>query len=199
MKETEKHQNITPDSFERMLNWLDSDPNGAGNKFETIRVGLIKIFAWRRCSNPEELADETIGRVIANVNELAPNYVGDPARYFYGVARKVAIEYFRRSGREVALGDQQTVFAIRRKPAHPRPPFNAEYVLYFLLGSEERSVLIGDLIEDYGKVLERFNKRRADIWFYKQVVGSLLPLLRRALLRIGALVWLGQVLRRLIS
>lgn len=81
----------------------------------------------------------------------------------------------------------------------PRPPFNAEYVLYLLLRKEEREVVIGDLIEDYGKVLERFNKRRADIWFYKHVGGSLLPLLRRALLRIGALVWLGRILRRLIS
>jgi hypothetical protein len=81
----------------------------------------------------------------------------------------------------------------------PRPPFNAEYLLYLFLRKDERDVVIGDLIEDYGRVLERFNKRRADIWFYKQVAGSLVPLIRRALLRIGALVWLGRVLRRLIS
>jgi hypothetical protein len=81
----------------------------------------------------------------------------------------------------------------------PRPPFNAEYLIYLLLRKEERDVVIGDLIEDYGKVLERFGKPRADFWFYKQVAGSLFPLLRRALFRIGALVWLGQVLRRLIS
>ena len=80
-----------------------------------------------------------------------------------------------------------------------RPPFNAEYLLYLLLPSEEREVLIGDLIEEYSEVLVRFDKRRADIWFYKQVVGSLLPLLRRQILRIGALVWLGRILRRLIS
>jgi hypothetical protein len=80
-----------------------------------------------------------------------------------------------------------------------RPPFNAEYLLYLFLGKEEREAVIGDLIEGYGKVLERFNKGRADIWFYKQVAGSVLPLLRQAILRIGALVWLGRILRRLIS
>lgn len=80
-----------------------------------------------------------------------------------------------------------------------RPPFNAEYILHILLGRDERDVVIGDLIEGYGKVMVRFNKRRADIWFYKQVGGSLLPLLRRALLRIGTLVWLGRILRRLVS
>jgi hypothetical protein len=80
-----------------------------------------------------------------------------------------------------------------------RPPFNAEYLLYFLLSKKDREILIGDFIEEYGDVLSRFNKRRADIWFYKQVGGSLFPLLRRALLRVGALVWLGRILRRLIS
>jgi len=83
--------------------------------------------------------------------------------------------------------------------ATQRPPFNAEYLLYFLLSKKDRKVLIGDLIEEYGEVLERFNKRRADFWFYKQVIGSVLPLLRRLVLKIGALVWLGRILRRLIS
>jgi len=80
-----------------------------------------------------------------------------------------------------------------------RPPINAEYVLCLLLRKEEREVVVGDLIESYNEVLKRFDKRRADIWFYKQVTGSLFPLFRRAMLRIGGLVWLGRVLRRLIS
>lgn len=80
-----------------------------------------------------------------------------------------------------------------------RPPLNAEFVLYLLLRKEERDVVIGDLIECYDQILRRFDKRHADIWFYKQVIGSLFPLIRRALLRIGALVWVGQILRRLIS
>jgi hypothetical protein len=81
----------------------------------------------------------------------------------------------------------------------PRPPFNAEYILYLLLREQEREIVIGDLVEHYARVLTRFNKRRADIWYYKQVAGSLWPLLRRAIVKIGALVWLGKVLRRLIS
>lgn len=83
-------------------------------------------------------------------------------------------------------------------PTTVRPPFNAEYVLYLVLRKEERDEIIGDLIEGYEQVFWRFDKQRADIWFYKQVGGSLLPLFRRALLRIGALVWLGRILRRLI-
>ena len=80
-----------------------------------------------------------------------------------------------------------------------RPPFNGEYLLYLFLKREEREEVIGDLIESYGRVVRRFGLRRANIWFYKQVAGSLFPLARRALLRIGTLVWLGRFLRRLIS
>jgi len=85
-----------------------------------------------------------------------------------------------------------------QKHLQNRPPVNAEYVLYLLLSKDEKEAAIGDLNELHGRILVRFNKRRADIWYYKQVVGSLWPLLRRAIVKIGALVWLGRVLRRLI-
>ena len=81
----------------------------------------------------------------------------------------------------------------------PRPPFNAEYLLYVFLQRGDREIVIGDLAESYGRVLQRFGKRRADFWFYKQVIWSLGPLFRRQMVRIGALVWLGRILRRLIS
>ncbi len=89
--------------------------------------------------------------------------------------------------------------ATNRTNSECRPPFNAEYILYLFLRREERDEVIGDLIESYGQVVRRFGKRRADVWFCKQVAGSLLPLLRQSLLRLGAFVWLGRILRRLIS
>jgi hypothetical protein len=79
------------------------------------------------------------------------------------------------------------------------PPLNAEFLLYLFLDKNEREIVVGDFIESYSHVLSRFSKRRADLWFYKQVAGSLFPLLRRALLKVGAFVWLGRILRRLIS
>jgi hypothetical protein len=84
-------------------------------------------------------------------------------------------------------------------PLLPRPPFNAEYLLHIFLKKNERDGVIGDLVESYGRLVCRFGKRYADIWFYKQVFGSLSPLLRQQILRIGALLWLGRILRRLIS
>jgi hypothetical protein len=80
-----------------------------------------------------------------------------------------------------------------------RPPVNAEYVLHLVLGKEEREVIIGDLVEEYGRIMQRFGQGHADIWFYKQVILSVWPLLRRAVARVAAFVRLGRLLRRLIS
>lgn len=88
---------LTQDGFDTLLDWLDSDRDRAGLKYESIRLRLIKIFTCRGCHEAEELADETINRVIARVAELASVYEGDPALYFYGVSQKVHLEYLRRA------------------------------------------------------------------------------------------------------
>jgi len=79
-----------------LLDWLDADRDRAGRKYESIRLRLIKIFTCRGCHQAEELADETINRVVARVVELASGYEGDPALYFYGVSQKVHLEYLRK-------------------------------------------------------------------------------------------------------
>jgi DNA-directed RNA polymerase specialized sigma24 family protein len=88
---------LTQEDFDTLLNWLDADRDRAGRKYEAIRVRLIKIFTCRGCSDPEELADETINRVVARVADIAIGYQGDPALYFYGVSQKVQLEYVRKS------------------------------------------------------------------------------------------------------
>src|SRR5436190_22293295 len=88
---------LTQDGLDSLLGWLDSDRNRAGRKYEIVRVRLVKIFICRGCSEAEELADETINRVIVRVEEIAKNYEGDPLAYFCGVAHKVHLEYLRKS------------------------------------------------------------------------------------------------------
>jgi DNA-directed RNA polymerase specialized sigma24 family protein len=87
---------ITQDAFDRFLTWLDPNREQAGSKYEDIRRKLIKIFVCRGCPFGEELADETINRVIRKMQELADAYTGDPALYFYGVARNVHLEYLKK-------------------------------------------------------------------------------------------------------
>jgi RNA polymerase sigma factor (sigma-70 family) len=87
---------LTQEAFDQLLVWLNPDREQAGNRYEQIRLRLIKIFACRGCVEPEELADETINRVIRKLTEIKESYEGDPALYFYGVAQKVHLEYIRR-------------------------------------------------------------------------------------------------------
>jgi RNA polymerase sigma factor (sigma-70 family) len=87
---------LTPESFTALLAWLHPDPNEAGQKYEDIRRRLIKIFTCRGCCDAEDLADESINRVISRVEDIADTFTGDPALYFYGVANKVHQEYIRR-------------------------------------------------------------------------------------------------------
>lgn len=91
-----KEWEITQDVFDKLLHWLDTDRDRAGSKYEKIRVRLIKIFTCRGCCEADDLADETINRVTAKLGEMAENYSGDPALYFYGVAQKVHLEYLRK-------------------------------------------------------------------------------------------------------
>lgn len=81
--------------FDSLLEWLDPDRERAGQKYLTIRARLIQIFTWRRCSDAESLADETLDRVMLKVPEIRGTYSGDPARFFYGVAKKVFAEHMR--------------------------------------------------------------------------------------------------------
>lgn len=79
-------------AFERFLCWLGPDPESAGRKYELIRGRLIMMFRARRCVFAEDLADTTFERVARKLTDLT-EFTGDPARYFYGVAKKVYLEY----------------------------------------------------------------------------------------------------------
>lgn len=92
----QKHWDITQDAFDKFLGWLDSDRERAGARYEDIRRKLISIFTCRGCRSGEDLADETINRVITRLQEIADTYTGDPVYYFYGVARNVHLEHVRK-------------------------------------------------------------------------------------------------------
>ena len=87
---------LSQESFNALLDWLDSDREQAGIRYEEIRRSLIRIFINRGCDEAEDLADETINRVVSKLDEIKKEFTGDPARYFYGVASKVLLEYQRR-------------------------------------------------------------------------------------------------------
>jgi DNA-directed RNA polymerase specialized sigma24 family protein len=54
------------------------------------------MFISNGLSDAEHYADETIDRVIKRLPEIQETYVGDPVKYFHGVARNVIREARRR-------------------------------------------------------------------------------------------------------
>jgi RNA polymerase sigma factor (sigma-70 family) len=87
---------LSQESFDALLEWLDSDREQAGIKYEEIRRRLITIFTGRGCADAEDLADEAINRVVNRLSEIKTGFKGDPAPYFYGVANMMLMEYLRR-------------------------------------------------------------------------------------------------------
>ena len=87
---------LSQNAFDSLLAWLDADRETAGKNYETIRGRLIKIFVCRGCPEAEELADETINRALAKIDQITHDYVGEPALYFYGIGRNVYREYRRK-------------------------------------------------------------------------------------------------------
>jgi DNA-directed RNA polymerase specialized sigma24 family protein len=97
--------------FDDLLAWLDPDRDVAARKYETIRAGLIRIFVAKGFNDAEDLADEVISRVTNKAPELRKTYIGDPARYFYGVARNLILERYRL--KEIAADVSTTVASIK--------------------------------------------------------------------------------------
>lgn len=106
-----KERVLTPESFEALLSWLAQDREKAGEKYEAIRHRLIVFFTGRGCLEADELADETITRVAIKLPQLINGYQGDPAYYFYGVARNVFQEHLRRVPNVIKLPPMPTVWS----------------------------------------------------------------------------------------
>lgn len=86
---------IAKEPFDELLDWLDSNREVAGRKYETIRAGLVRMFVSHGISDGGFYADETIDRVTKRLPEIRPTFVGEPARYFTGVARNIVREALR--------------------------------------------------------------------------------------------------------
>lgn len=100
-----KRQPLTQEEFDRLLAWLNADPEEAGRRYEDIRQSLIKLFTWRGCTDAEDLADEVFNRAAARLNEPGMNYVGDPAHYCYGIAKNLFHECRRRMKAQASVDE----------------------------------------------------------------------------------------------
>jgi DNA-directed RNA polymerase specialized sigma24 family protein len=91
-----------PEDLKRLLSRLDPDSLRAWEKYEELRRRLVKFFAWNRCLDPEDLADEVLDRVAAKPDS---EEIREVEKYALGVARFVHLEARRESKRLICSDD----------------------------------------------------------------------------------------------
>jgi DNA-directed RNA polymerase specialized sigma24 family protein len=98
---------VTREKFANFLEWLSPDRERAGEEYERLRFRLCTFFSQRQCSFADELADETINRVILKASE---EKIESKIAYFYGVAKNVYRESLRKQRPQVDI-DEVTIAA----------------------------------------------------------------------------------------
>ena len=95
---------MSQNNFDRLLEWLGPDREKAAEKYEGIRLRLIRSYMCGGCGDDaENLADKTIDRVIRKLEkgEVPEPYIGEKAHYFLGCAAYIRQEHFRERSREL--------------------------------------------------------------------------------------------------
>lgn len=89
----------TPESFARLLHWLDggsTDAEAQGQAYEAMRQRLVTYFDRKNCRTPDDLTDETLNRVMKWLEQHRKEEDAEPAKICYNTARFVFHEYLRR-------------------------------------------------------------------------------------------------------
>jgi DNA-directed RNA polymerase specialized sigma24 family protein len=93
-------------AFEALLAHLDPDRAKAGEKYQVLRLKLVKFFEWNKCQQSEELADEVLNRLAARISSVD---VRDLGQFALGIARYVRREAVRRATRHVELSESSAM------------------------------------------------------------------------------------------
>ena len=87
--------------LDALLAFLAPGREQAGERYEDIRLKLVRYFEGQHCVPAEERADETIDRVARRVAAGEQIHTTYPCRYFYGVARNVCLEWRKQQRRRL--------------------------------------------------------------------------------------------------
>jgi DNA-directed RNA polymerase specialized sigma24 family protein len=102
LPETKVKKEVTREKFASFLEWLNPDRELAGEEYERLRFRLSTFFSQRQCSFADELADETINRVILKSSE---EKIENKIAYCYGVAKNVYRESLRKERTHLDIDD----------------------------------------------------------------------------------------------
>ena len=83
------------------------------------------------------------------------------------------------------------------KRLNRNPPVSGEYLLYLFLSKKDSEAVAGDLEERWRKIKKKFGVRRANFWYWTQVVRSLWPFGVAAAKRVSGLLAVIEAWRKL--
>ena len=140
---------LTRESLGKLLAWLDDDSCRAGEKYETLRLGLVRFFEWRGCEFPEDHADETIDRVARKI--LQGEEIRNIHSYVAGVARFVFLEILKKRERQQAALRQLPSDPIVEDPSEEDPRLEGVHKCLKRFPPEKAQLLIAYYQGDAGK------------------------------------------------
>ncbi|HEY0461644.1 MAG TPA: hypothetical protein VGC97_21075 [Pyrinomonadaceae bacterium] len=179
-----RKKTLTQEGLDNLLQWLSENRDDAAEKYERIRVALIKKFTWSPCSDPETLADEVFNIVADKLPDLAKTYKGKQELYFYGVARNLILQQVP-SPQPVELPDnlkderdpeaevEKTIIAdCQQKCLNELEPEKRALIIdYYRGGSSQNAEFRKDLAKKYR--IEQ-GKLRVDIYRIKKLLADCL-------------------------
>lgn len=105
---------LTKEALDNFLARLDVDRDRAGQKYEGVRLKLLKYFQWSGAVAPDMEADETINRVVRKLQEGENVY--NLNAYIYGVAKLINAESLKLRTRNQQIDDD-----VQEVEAPPEP------------------------------------------------------------------------------
>ena len=174
MPDSKTKKEVTREKFASFLEWLSPDSDSAGDAYERLRWQLLTFFSQRHCSFADELADETINRVILKSSE---EHIENKLAYCYGVARNVYRESLRRKERTHVDIDEVVIAA--KPPEEPAisnecldqcleklPPERRTLLLDYFREAKQAKIQLHRQISESLKTSQ--TALRMQIWRYKQ-------------------------------
>lgn len=140
--------------FEALLFRLEPDLPDTERRYAQLRLKMVKFFSWRRCEDPDGLADETLSRAIRNISLGEEIHADNPYSYIYGIAKYVFMEYLREKTRRRKLTEDLAEQAqsysedwedCRKLCLQKLPPEKLSLLKQYYKGEEDREVLANAL------------------------------------------------------
>ncbi|HXU38166.1 MAG TPA: sigma-70 family RNA polymerase sigma factor [Blastocatellia bacterium] len=161
------------DPVEQFLTRCEPEVSSSAERHRRLRSKLVSFFRWKRCEDPEALADETIARLVTNIRAGA--VIEKPGSYVRGIALNVYREHIREI---IRLRPHQADWELALQKPEGSPEERAV--------SECMNLCLDKLSDDKRLVLERYysedeSREQLAAWF-----GLTLPALRIKIFRIKA-------------